>query len=70
MDKIIQKVAIQGINGSYHAIAARNFFAAGFEVELIGCNTFRDVVETVKSMSDVAGVIAIENTIAGSLLNN
>ena len=38
-----KKVAIQGIAGSYHDIAARNYFE-GEEIEIIGCNTFRDVV--------------------------
>ncbi|MDR2644024.1 MAG: prephenate dehydratase [Planctomycetaceae bacterium] len=70
MDKIIQEVAIQGINGSYHGIAAHKFFDAERTVKLIDCNTFRDVVDVVKSSFNVAGVIAIENTIAGSLLNN
>jgi prephenate dehydratase len=69
-NNIVQKVAIQGINGSYHGIAARNFFEGQRAVELIDCNTFRDVIETVKNMPSVAGAIAIENTIAGSLLNN
>ena len=34
-----KKVAIQGIAGSYHDIAARNYFE-GEEIEIIGCNTF------------------------------
>ncbi|MDR1290785.1 MAG: prephenate dehydratase [Planctomycetaceae bacterium] len=70
MNNISQKVAIQGINGSYHGIAARNFFEGKRTVELIDCNTFRDVIDTVKNIPTAAGVIAIENTIAGSLLNN
>ncbi|MDR1484580.1 MAG: prephenate dehydratase [Planctomycetaceae bacterium] len=70
MDKVVQRVAIQGINGSYHGIAAHNFFDVCSVVELVGCNTFRDVIGAVKGSSEVAGVIAIENTIAGSLLNN
>ena len=32
-----KKVAIQGIAGSYHDIAARNYFE-GEEIEIIGCN--------------------------------
>ena len=42
-----KKVAIQGIAGSYHDIAARNYFE-GEEIEIIGCNTFRDVISTIK----------------------
>ncbi|MDR2171303.1 MAG: prephenate dehydratase [Planctomycetaceae bacterium] len=70
MNEIIQKAAIQGVNGSYHGIAAHKFFEGIRTVELIDCNTFRDVVEMVKSSPEVAGIIAIENTIAGSLLRN
>ncbi|MDR3196982.1 MAG: prephenate dehydratase [Planctomycetaceae bacterium] len=65
-----KQVAIQGIVGSYHEIAARNFFC-GEEIDLIGCDTFRDVISVVRSRSpDIFGVMAIENTIAGSLLQN
>ena len=63
-----KKVAIQGIAGSYHDIAARNYFE-GEEIEIIGCNTFRDVISTIKKDPSILGMIAIENTIAGSLLN-
>jgi prephenate dehydratase len=70
VEEMIQRVAIQGIKGSYHGISAHRFFDGLREVELIDCNTFRDVIETVKNLPTVAGIIAIENTIAGSLLNN
>jgi prephenate dehydratase len=70
VNELIQKVAIQGIDGSYHGIAAYNFFGEEQPIELIDCNTFRDVIESVKNSPEAAGVIAIENTIAGSLLNN
>lgn len=65
----MKKVAIQGIAGSYHEIAAQNYFE-GEEVEIIACNHFRDVITAVKKDSDVVGMMAIENTIAGSLLQN
>lgn len=64
-----KKVAIQGIAGSYHDIAARSFYE-GEEIEIVGCNTFRDVVTTIKKDPAVLGLMAIENTIAGSLLQN
>ncbi|MDR1344845.1 MAG: prephenate dehydratase [Tannerellaceae bacterium] len=64
-----KKVAIQGISGSYHAIAATNYFA-GEEIEIIGCDTFRDVIGEIRKDPGVIGVMAIENTIAGSLLQN
>ena len=58
-----KKVAIQGIAGSYHDIAARNYFE-GEEIEIIGCNTFRDVISTIKKDPSILGMMAIENTIA------
>jgi prephenate dehydratase len=64
-----KQVAIQGIIGSYHEIAARKFFSEE-EIDIIGCDTFRDVISTVKRQPDILGVMAIENTIAGSLLQN
>lgn len=64
-----KRVAIQGIAGSYHDIAARNYFE-GQEVETIPCNTFREVISTIKKDPSVIGLMAIENTIAGSLLQN
>ncbi len=64
-----KKVAIQGIAGSYHDIAARNYFE-GEEIETIPCNTFRDVITTIKKDPSILGLMAIENTIAGSLLQN
>ena len=65
----MRKVAIQGIDGSYHDIAARNYFE-GEDIEIIGCKTFRDVVSAIKNDPDIIGLMAIENTIAGSLLQN
>ncbi len=65
----MKKVAIQGGNGAYHGIAAEQFFK-GEEVEIIPCNTFRDIFKTLKKDPNVLGIMAIENTIAGSLLPN
>lgn len=62
-------VAIQGIAGSFHDIAAKEFFK-GEEVEIIACETFKQVFETMRSDSSLFALVAIENTIAGSLLAN
>ena len=64
-----KKIAIQGIAGSYHDIAAHNYFE-GEEVETLPCDTFRDVINTIKKDPSILGLMAIENTIAGSLLQN
>jgi len=62
-------VAIQGIVGSYHDIAAHRYFE-GKEIKPVCCNTFEEVFEQIKEDSNVIGMVAIENTIAGSLLHN
>ncbi len=65
----MKRVAIQGGLGAYHGIAAERFFE-GEEVEIIPCNTFRDIFKLIKKDPNVIGIMAIENTIAGSLLQN
>lgn len=62
-------VSIQGYEGSFHQVAAQQFF--GKDVEVIPCATFREVVKIAanKKESD-GGVMAIENSIAGSILPN
>lgn len=64
-----KRVAIQGIAGSYHDIAARKYFE-NEDIEIIPCDTFRDVISAIKKDPSILGVMAIENTIAGSLLQN
>lgn len=64
-----RKVAIQGGAGAYHGIAAEKFFQDN-EVEIIPCITFRDIFKEIKKDPQVIGIMAIENTIAGSLLPN
>src|SRR2546423_12197577 len=66
---LIKKVSIQGIEGSFHHVAAQQFFDNN--VELICCPTFNEVVKIAydKKQSD-GGVMAIENSIAGSIMAN
>lgn len=65
----MKKVAIQGVPGSYHDIAAHKYFKDE-DIELICCNTFEEVFDNIRKDSNVIGAVAIENTIAGSLLHN
>src|SRR5690606_15587596 len=63
------KVAIQGFEGSFHQEAAWNYF--GKKVNIIPCSTFRDVVLIAADPNQSSGgVMAIENSIAGSILPN
>lgn len=65
----MKRIAIQGIHGSFHDIASHQYFE-GEEIELICCDTFEQVFETVKKDPEILALVAIENTIAGSLLHN
>lgn len=64
-----RRVTIQGVAGCYHDAAAREYFA-GDEVETIPCDSFPEMFETLSTDASLLGILAIENTIAGSLLQN
>lgn len=65
----MKRVAIQGIKGSYHDMAAHQYFE-NEDIELICCSTFDDIFQQMTKDSEIVGMLAIENTIAGSLLHN
>ena len=65
----MKHIAIQGIEGSFHDIAAHQFFE-NEEIQLICCSSFEQLFETLRQDSTAIGMAAIENTIAGSLLHN
>lgn len=69
MQHPIQRVAIQGYEGSFHQEAVRIFY--GEKINILACARFQDVVRSVgdASLCDAA-VMAIENSIAGSILPN
>ncbi|ATL49829.1 chorismate mutase [Chitinophaga caeni] len=63
------RIAIQGFEGCFHQVAARNFF--GKQSGIVPCASFSELVKQVKSGADAdAGIMAIENSIAGSILPN
>ncbi len=65
----MKRVAIQGIAGCFHEQAAREYFE-GEEVVAVACKSFSKLFETVAADKSLLGIIAIENTIAGALLQN
>lgn len=68
-DDSMKRVAIQGYPGAYHEIAARKYF--GDEaLEILPCLTFRDIFTEADKDPSLIGIMAIENTIAGGLLQN
>jgi prephenate dehydratase len=64
----MKKVAIQGYRGSFHHIVAEG--VEGAEVEILACDTFREVAQAVEQRRVDYGIMAIENSIAGSILPN
>ncbi len=65
----MKRIAIQGMVGSFHDIAAHQYFE-GEQLQLICCPTFEDVFANISKDPTVIAMVAIENTIAGSLLHN
>ena len=65
----MKRIAIQGELGSYHDIAARQYFGDE-QTEMVCCSTFEEVFAQMKADPTLIGFVAIENTIAGSLLHN
>jgi prephenate dehydratase len=69
MNQAKRKIAIQGWPGANHEIAAKAYFEDE-NLEIIPCLTFPDLFDTLKHDRDCYGIIAIENTLVGSLLAN
>jgi len=67
MDKK-KNIAIQGIKGSFHHIVANQYF--GNEIELEECLSFTEIPELINNQAVDGAVMAIENSLAGSILPN
>lgn len=64
-----KRITIQGVAGCFHEAAAKEYFSNA-EIETIPCETFPILFDTLKYDASLIGIVAIENTIAGSLLQN
>lgn len=62
------RVAIQGIATSFHEVAAKHYFNE--PIEIIECLSFHELCESLKNGKSEYAVMAIENSIAGSILPN
>lgn len=62
------KIAIQGYEGCFHHIAANDYF--GRDISIMPQDTFRGVAAAVKRGEADMGMMAIENSIAGSIIAN
>lgn len=65
----MKRIAIQGEVGSFHDITAHQYFQ-GEQLQIICCQTFEQVFAAMSDDPTMIGLMAIENTIAGSLLHN
>ena len=65
----MKRIAIQGRIGSFHDIAAHQYFE-GEQLQLVCCDTFEEVFDNVKRDPTMIAMTAIENTIPGSLLHH
>ncbi|MBP2833732.1 prephenate dehydratase [Aquimarina sp. U1-2] len=63
-----KKVAIQGIKGSYHHSVAQAYF--GEDVIVDECMSFQELVTSLENQKSTDAVMAIENSIAGSIIPN
>ncbi len=64
------RVCIQGGAGAFHEIAARYCFDEQ-TIEIVPADTFEELIQKVEEQKEAdLGLMAIENTLAGSLMSN
>ncbi|MCW5516089.1 prephenate dehydratase [Muriicola sp. Z0-33] len=63
-----KRIAIQGIKGSNHHQVALEYF--GDEIDLVECLSFHEMVDELLTNKADKAVMAIENSIAGSIIPN
>ena len=65
---MITSVAIQGVKGSFHDIVAQQYF--GNTVKVLECLTFDEAINSIMTLKTDAVIMALENSIAGSIIPN
>ncbi len=65
---MILRIAIQGIRGSNHHQVAKDYY--GDNIELVECLSFHGLVDQLVEGTADKGIMAIENSIAGSIIPN
>ncbi|ADF53842.1 MAG: prephenate dehydratase [Zunongwangia sp.] len=61
-------IGIQGIQGSFHHLVAQQYY--GEDVQVKECMSFQELVQRLVNDETQEAVMAIENSIAGSILPN
>tara|TARA_Y100001935_G_scaffold251831_1_gene254564 strand:- start:1056 stop:1922 length:867 start_codon:yes stop_codon:yes gene_type:complete len=64
----LKSVAIQGGLGAFHEIASRSYFDE--KIKILSCETFQEIIDRLSSSEADFGLMAIENTVGGSLVSN
>lgn len=65
----MQQVLIQGIEGSNHDLAVQEYFGKA-KAESMPCFSFKELFSRLTENKELLGMVAMENTLAGSLLPN
>ena len=65
----MKRIAIQGGYGAFHELAAMKYFG-NEEIEILPINTFRNLLTSIHDQKSDYGIMAIENSLAGSILPN
>ena len=68
LSKMKEKIAIQGIKGSFHHQVALEYFQEN--VPVVECLSFEEVVASLVNNHSQLAVMAIENSIAGAIIPN
>lgn len=63
------KIAMQGVRGAFHEIAIRKYFK-GEDYETVPCSSFNELFDALRFQGADYGMVAIENSIVGSILPN
>ena len=63
-----KKIAIQGVEGSFHHIVGTTFYNE--PIDMLECQSFDEVVHAVSTGICEEAIMAIENSIAGSIIPN
>jgi prephenate dehydratase len=68
LERVGERIAIQGIKGSFHHQVAQEYYSQ--EVEVDECMSFEELVDSVLSGKSDQAIMAIENSIAGPIIPN
>src|ERR1035441_8679079 len=64
-----KRVAIQGIRGAFHHMAAQEYFGAE-SIDIVECPTFHELCTILSDHKADYGIMAVKNTIVGRIESN